>query len=416
MTEETFIERIRSAGGRGFIVGGFVRDRLRGQAAHDKDYVVTGLATEAFTALFPEARRVGRSFPVYLLDIGGVSSEVALARTERKQGRGYHGFAFSTSPDISIEDDLWRRDTTINAIALELPDETLIDPYDGKGAIRDHVIRAVSPHFLDDPVRALRAARQAAQLEYEIAPDTVAMMRQARQELSEEPWERVFGELEKALGARRPSLFFRWLARAGLLDITFPEIARLIGKTQPPAFHPEGDAYEHTLIALDFAASLNPSLMVRFCALVHDIGKGETPPEDLPHHYGHDQRGAKVLERWNETRPLPGKWRQAARLVITQHMRQATLKKPRKIVELLLSIHKSPLSIGDFRDVIRSDRGDRGGLPTFLERGEELIAAMLSVRGQDAPPNLSGEEIGIWLLAERARVLHRLLAEDPPPS
>ncbi len=410
MTEIEFISRIQSAGGRGFIVGGFVRDRLRGQPAHDKDYVVTGLTAESFAALFPEARRVGRSFPVYLLAIDGVSSEVALARTERKQGRGYHGFAFSTAPDITIEEDLWRRDTTINAMALELPGETLIDPYDGQGGIRDRVIRAVSPHFLDDPVRALRAARQAAQLEYEIAPDTVAMMAKARDELAEEPWERVFGELEKALGARRPGLFFRWLERAGLLDVTFPEIHRLIGKTQPPRYHPEGDAFEHTLAALDLAASLNDNRLVRFCALVHDVGKGDTPLSDLPHHYGHDKRGAAILERWNATRPLPVKWRQAARLVITQHMRQANLKKEKKIVDLLLAIHKSPLSIGDFRDVIRADRGDRGGLPPFLERGEELIAAMLAVRAKDAPPGLTGASLGAWIAGERARVLRRLLA------
>ncbi len=416
MTIEEFIEKIKNAGGRGFIAGGFVRDQLRGQAAHDRDYVVTGLSDQDFTAIFPEARRVGRSFPVYLLSLEGVFSEVALARTERKEGHGYHGFTARSSPEVTIEEDLQRRDTTINAMALELPGMTLIDPFDGQGAIRDRIIRAVSRHFLDDPVRALRAARQAAQLEYQIAPDTVELMRAAADELVQEPWERAWGELEKALGARRPSLFFYWLQQADLLPVTFPEIHRLIGKTQPVQYHPEGDAFAHTLAALDQAAVLNPSPLVRFCALVHDIGKGETPLAELPHHYGHDKRGAAVLDRWNEARPLPVKWRQAALLVITQHMRAATIKDPRKIADLLLKVHKSPLSIADFRDVILADRLGRGGLPPYLDRGEELLAAMLAVRGAGAPPELEGEARGAWLLSQRAKVVRRLLAEAPSQS
>lgn len=400
MTEFDFAKKIDGLGGKAYLVGGAVRDKFRGVEAHDRDYCVTGVEENTFAAAFPGVAKFGKSFPVYSVEIDDVFCEVAFARTERKVGRGYRGFEITFAPSVTIEQDLYRRDTTINAMAIELLSGTLVDPFGGREDVFNKKIRAVSEHFTDDPVRALRAARQAAQFGFEICADTVEAMRHCGNELAGEPTERIFDELATALKTDKPSIFFRSLERADLLEIIFPEIADLRGKVQPVVYHPEGDAYEHTLQIVDEVAQLNPKPIVRFAALAHDFGKGTTPIEMLPHHYKHEQRGLEVLSKMNRRMILPNDWRRAASFVIREHMRAPRLSKPGKIVDLLLSVNSSILGVKGFCDIIRVDNH---GLPPYLEHAQEIIDRLLKIGGKDAPPELKGSAIGKWIHDERIR-------------
>ena len=406
MREEQFVKAVEGAGGTVYLVGGWVRDHLRGATPRDKDFVITGLEREAFAELFPAASLIGHAFPVYLVEIDGVRSEVSFARRERKSGHGYRGFAVDFGAEVTIEDDLFRRDTRINSMAYRLPAMELIDPYGGRGDLAHRLIRATSHHFSEDPVRALRAARQAAELGFVIEDGTRTLMADCAAELEEEPTERIVHELSRALAAPQPSLFFEALAHASLLESVFPEIFALKGKTQPPQYHPEGDAYCHTMQIVDVVARKTQTIEARFAALVHDIGKGKTPEEMLPHHYGHEQRGILVLDAWNERMTLPKSWLMAARFVIKEHMRAPLLKKTGKIADLLLAVEKSGLSFADFRRIICADHGT---LPYYLVHGEELLRKMLQVRGTEAPSELRGADVGKWLREERVRRLAQLL-------
>ena len=406
MREEEFVKAVEGAGGTVYLVGGWVRDHLRGATPRDKDFVITGLEREAFAELFPAASLIGHAFPVYLVEIDGVRSEVSFARRERKSGHGYRGFAVDFGAEVTIEDDLFRRDTRINSMAYRLPAMELIDPYGGRSDLAHCVIRATSHHFSEDPVRALRAARQAAELGFVIEDGTRTLMADCAAELEEEPTERIVHELSRALAAPQPSLFFEALAHASLLESVFPEIFALKGKTQPPEYHPEGDAYCHTMQIVDVVARKTQTIEARFAALVHDIGKGKTPEEMLPHHYGHEQRGLLVLDAWNERMTLPKSWLMAAHFVIKEHMRAPLLKKTGKIADLLLAVEKSGLSFADFRRIICADHGT---LPYYLVHGEELLRKMLQVRGTEAPPELRGADVGKWLREERVRRLAQLL-------
>ena len=402
MREEDFVCRLRHAGARIFRVGGCVRDHFRGARAKDVDYVVTGLAEENFCALFPRAEKIGKAFPVYHVRVDGVRREVAFARRERKTGTGYRGFDVAFDPTVTIEEDLYRRDTRMNAMAIELPEGALLDPYGGRADIAAGVIRAVSHHFTDDPVRALRAARQAAEFGFRVEEGTLRYMNACAAELKNEPTERLMGELRRALAAPRPSVFFRVLRAADLLAVTFPEIAALEGQVQPVEFHPEGDALAHTLAMVDAVARETEEIKTRFAALVHDLGKGLTPKEMLPHHYGHEKTGLTALAAWNRRMTLPHDWMKAASFVIRQHMRAPRLTRLGKIADLLLGIGASGLSIAEFNVIIRADHGS---LPDYLTRGAEYLAAMRAVTGRSAPSELSGEEVGAWLRAQRIRVL-----------
>ena len=408
MTETVFVERIRSAGARVFRVGGCVRDHFRGVDAKDVDYVLTGITESSFRMCFPRAEKIGKSFPVYHVCVDGVRCEVAFARRERKTGSGYRGFEVISDPSVTIEEDLYRRDTTMNAMAMELPSGELHDPYGGRVDIREGIIRAVSHHFTEDPVRALRAARQAAEFGYVVEEETLRYMRACAAELSCEPMERLMGELRRALAASRPSIFFRVLRAADLLALTFPEIAALEGQTQPTDFHPEGDALAHTLAMLDDVAHETADIKTRFAALVHDLGKGLTPKEMLPHHYGHEKTGLDALAAWNRRMPLPYDWRKAASFVIRQHMRAPRLTHLGKIADLLLGIGASGLTIEEFNIIIHADHGC---LPDYLVRGAAAFEAMHAITGRSAPEQLRGEAIGQWLREERIRALKKFLLE-----
>ncbi len=374
--------------------------KVRGVKAHDRDYCVTGIDEQTFVEHFPDAAKFGKSFPVYSVEIGDAQCEVAFARTERKISAGYRGFEILFAPTVTIEQDLYRRDTTINAMAVDLLTGKLVDPFGGREDVLDKKIRAVSEHFTDDPVRALRAARQAAQFGFDICADTIDAMKLCGDELAREPTERIFNELETALKTDRLSIFFRSLERADLLAITFPEIANLRGKIQSTAFHPEGDAYEHTLNLVDEVAKVNPKPIVRFAALMHDIGKGTTPLEMLPHHYKHELRGLDVLKQMNRRMTLPTDWKKSAAFVIREHMRTPRLKHAGKIVDLLLNLHAQKISAQDFCDIINADNH---GLPPYLAHATEIIAELMKVSGRNAPPEITGKDVGNWIRAERIR-------------
>lgn len=405
MTEADFIRMIQNAGARVFRVGGCVRDSLRGVSAKDVDYVLTGMTEEQLYALFPRAEKIGKAFPVYHVRVDGERREIAFARRERKTGEGYRGFDVAFDPSVTIEEDLYRRDTTMNAMALELPEGILLDPYGGRADIRAGRIRAVSQHFTDDPVRALRAARQAAEFGFTVEEETLAYMHACAGELHGEPTERLMGELRRALAAPRPSVFFHVLREADLLTVTFPEIAALEGQTQPTEFHPEGDALAHTLAMVDAVAGETEDVKTRFAALVHDLGKGLTPKEMLPHHYGHERTGLDALAAWNRRMTLPHDWLKAASFVIREHMRAPRLTHPGKIADLLLGVGSSGLTMEAFNIIIRADHGS---LPDYLLHGAEYLVAMRAVTGRSAPPELTGEKIGAWLRTERIRILKRM--------
>lgn len=406
MREKDFVAALREHGARVFIVGGWVRDRIRGVKAHDKDYMVAGIEEEVFTELFPSVEKVGKSFPVFLVELDGSKAEVAFARKERKTGSGYCGFTVEYNSSVTVEEDLYRRDTTMNSLAMELPEKTIYDLYGGIEDTQQGVIRAISEHFCEDPVRALRAARQAAEFGFTIDDRTYRLMAACRTELACEPAERLLGEFRRALKAPKPSVFFRCLKRAGILDVAFPELAALVGKTQPKAFHPEGDAFEHTMLVVDKVAKQTESLLARFAGVVHDLGKGTTPKEMEPHHYGHEERGLAVLSAWNRRMTLPRDWLQAGLFVIAEHMRAPLLGKEAKIVDLLLKVDQSVLSWPEFTAVILADHQS---LPDYLQNGEAYAAKLKQVSGRDCPAGLTGKKIGEWIRSEQVKIYRSIV-------
>lgn len=412
MNESEFFKKIEEAGGRGYLAGGAVRDKVMGRAAHDSDYLVCGMLPDEFTRLFPEARQAGKSFPVFLLEVGGAVCEVAFARVERKTGRGYTGFEARCGKDITVEQDLVRRDTTINSMAMD-GEGRIIDPYGGRADIERKIIRATSAaHFAEDPVRALRAARQAAQFGFEIEPATLALMGRCAGELRSEPAERKFAELEKALASPAPSRFFRALLAAGLLSQEFPQIAALMGKSQPPEYHPEGDAFEHTMIVTDTAAACGASPEAVFAALLHDIGKGTTPEDMLPHHYRHEERGLALLPEIAAALKIPKRWRKCAEFVIREHMRASLVRTPAKIRDLVRALENGPISRRDFEIVIAADNG--GKIPEWLARYDEYLSVLKSAAAAPIPERLRGAQIGEYIRGREAHALKKFITDGGP--
>ncbi len=303
-----------------YMVGGAVRDRLLGLPVTDRDWVVVGATPEEMLAkgFLP----VGKDFPVFLHP--ETHEEYALARTERKVAPGYTGFTFHAAPEVTLEQDLARRDLTINAMAMT-PDGELIDPYGGRRDLEQRILRHVSPAFVEDPVRILRVARFAARLApwgFRVAPETLELMRRMVEsgEVDALVPERVWAELKRALGEAKPSPFFEVLRRCGALQVIFPEIDRLFGVPQPEKHHPEVDVGIHTLLVVDQAARLTPDLEVRFAALVHDLGKGTTPREEWPRHVGHEERGVPLVEALCRRLRVPARFRELAILVTRYHL------------------------------------------------------------------------------------------------
>ena len=309
-----------------FLVGGAIRDALLGRSGSDRDWVVVGATPEQMGALgyLP----VGRDFPVFLHP--RTREEYALARTERKSAPGYRGFVVHASPDVTLEQDLARRDLTVNAIAL--PAERagaaapkaadLVDPFHGQRDLKDKLLRHVTDAFREDPVRILRVARFAARFaDFSIAPETLALMREmvAAGEVDALVPERVWQELSRGLMETRPSRMFEVLRDCGALAVLLPEVDRLWGVPQPEAHHPEVDTGRHLMLVLDMAARLDAPLPVRFACLVHDLGKGTTPAEVLPRHIGHEQRSVDLLREVCERWRVPVELRELAEVVAREH-------------------------------------------------------------------------------------------------
>jgi tRNA nucleotidyltransferase (CCA-adding enzyme) len=320
-----------------YLVGGAVRDALLGREFHERDYVVVGSTADALLAA--GYRAVGRDFPVFLHP--ETHFEYALARRERKTAPGYRGFVTEFSPDITLEEDLLRRDLTINAIA-QRDDGTLIDPYGGQADIAARVLRHVSPAFSEDPVRILRVARFAARfaaLGFTVHDSTRALMRAmvASGEVAALVSERVWQETERALGESHPQVFFEVLRDCGALAVIFPEVDRLFGVPQPPQWHPEIDTGVHVLLCLQRAAELNAPSTVRFAVLMHDLGKGTTPPDQLPKHLMHESRGLPLIDALCTRLRVPTAHKELARMTCKQHtnVHRAQQLRPETVLKLL---------------------------------------------------------------------------------
>jgi len=334
-----------------YTVGGAVRDGLLGLPVKDRDHVVVGATPQQL--LERGFRPVGKDFPVFLHP--ETQEEYALARTERKTAPGYKGFAFHAAPDVTLEEDLARRDLTINAIAQD-EDGTLVDPYQGRADIERRVFRHVSDAFIEDPVRILRLARFAARFaDFSVAPETQALMQRMVEEGEVDALvpERVWQELARGLMERKPSRMFEVLRNCGALQRILPELAALWGVPQPEKWHPEIDTGVHVMLVVDWAAAQGFSLPIRFAALLHDLGKGSTPPEMWPRHHGHEARSERLAEQVCARLKVPGECRDLALMTAREHgnvgrafeMRPDTLvrffarcdafRKPQRFIDML---------------------------------------------------------------------------------
>jgi tRNA nucleotidyltransferase (CCA-adding enzyme) len=320
-----------------YLVGGAVRDRLLGRTPQERDFVVVGATPDDLLAR--GYRPVGKDFPVFLHPDTG--EQYALARTERKTGPGYYGFATHFAPDVTLEQDLARRDLTINAMAQAATGE-IIDPHGGQRDLEARVLRHVSPAFVEDPLRVLRVARFAARfapLGFRVAPETLELMRAiaASGELAALVPERAWIETERALGEAQPVAYLEVLRACGALGAVLPEVAALFGVPQPEQWHPEVDTGEHTLQVLAVAAELSPDTTVRFAALVHDVGKGLTPRDQWPRHIGHEETGARLIEQMAARLRAPNEHRELAVLVARHHARvhRVAEQRPATVLELL---------------------------------------------------------------------------------
>jgi len=303
-----------------YLVGGAVRDALLGRPVHEQDWVVVGARPEELTS--QGYRAVGKDFPVFLHPV--TQEEYALARTERKSGQGHTGFICDFSPDISLEEDLIRRDLTVNAMAQN-EDGTIIDPYGGQQDLQARLLRHVSPAFREDPLRVFRVARFAARyasLGFCIADETMTLMREmtASGELDSLTPERVWKETERALSEDSPDVYIRVLRDCGALAVWFPEIDRLFGVPQRPEYHPEIDSGVHTLMSVVIARRLSPEARVRFAALVHDLGKADTPATEWPRHIGHEERGVTRVRELSQRLRVPREFQALGELASRFHL------------------------------------------------------------------------------------------------
>jgi tRNA nucleotidyltransferase (CCA-adding enzyme) len=407
-------------------VGGAVRDALLGLAVTDVDWVIVGASPVQLTQL--GFKPVGKDFPVFLHPDTG--EEYALARTERKTGAGYHGFSFHAAADVTLEEDLARRDLTINAMAMNESGE-IIDPFNGKEDLQAGILRHVSPAFVEDPVRVLRLARLAARFAargFRIAADTQQLLMQmvANGEVSHLRPERVWQETAKALGGPSPRVFFEVLRDCGALTVIFPEIDALFGVPQPARWHPEIDTGLHTLMALEQSEKLSASPEVRFAVLTHDLGKGTTPAAMLPKHQGHEERSVELIAGLCQRLPVPRRYFELAVIVARFHglVHRAQELKPGTVLQLLE--HTDALRRGDrYHDFLLACEADARGR-TGLEdqpypQGVVLRAAREvanTVQRSDVDAGLTGNALGEALRGARLLAIKAYLAEQitqPPP-
>jgi len=403
-----------------YMVGGAVRDALLGLPVQDRDWVVIGATPEQMLAqgYLP----VGRDFPVFLHP--ETREEYALARTERKSGRGYRGFVVDAAPDVTLEEDLARRDLTINAIAKDIDGISasgLFDPYFGHRDLQARVLRHVSEAFREDPVRILRVARFAARFaDFSVAPETTQLMREMVDagEADHLVPERVWQELARGLMEAQPPRMFAVLRSCGALAVLLPEVERLWGVPQRAEYHPEVDTGVHLMMVLAMAARLNAPLGVRFACLTHDLGKGTTPADMLPRHIGHEQRSAQLLRGVCERLRVPVDCRELADVVAREHgniHRSGELNAAAvlRLLERCDAIRKP----ARFEDVLLACECDARGRLGFEESAypqrERLLAAMHAARAVDTAPlaaeaakrGLKGPQVGEQIHAARAQAI-----------
>ena len=366
-----------------YLVGGAVRDSLLGLPISDRDYVVVGTTPE--TMLASGFQQVGKDFPVFLHP--KTREEYALARTERKTGTGYTGFSCYSAPDVTIEDDLLRRDLTINAIAQD-NSGLLVDPYHGVDDLNSRVLRHVSDAFAEDPLRVLRVARFAAryhQYGFHIAPETMALMQSMAisGELSHLTPERVWAETQKALMSNSPQIYFEVLRQCGALSILFPEIDHLFGVPAPEKWHPEIDTGIHTLMVMGMVATLSQDIDVRFAALCHDVGKGLTPKNIWPSHPNHGEAGIPLIEQLCDRLKVPVNTRELARLVARYHDKIHVIDRlsARQLIHLFdaLDSWRKPERVLQLSVVSEADARGRKGLEHKLYPQAEFLRQAFAI-------------------------------------
>jgi len=371
LTERAFAETIAANGGRVYRVGGCVRDKFMGVTPKDIDFCVVGMVKKNFKTLFPDVEEYGKSFPVFRLLIDGIRCEVAFARTERKDGSGHKGFKVSSKPKVTIEEDLSRRDTTVNSIAVDSLTGEVVDPFGGIRDIQEGILRATGQHFSDDALRALRLAGHAARLGFKIDGDTLALAASVRDELGAEPVERMLAELAKVLAeAPEPARFFKVLAEAELLQTTFAEVADLSAAD-----------FEKTMAVLDSVAKATQKPKLRFAAL----GIVLAP---------------KSLANWNDRMTLPGDWLAAA-VAVGKTMALLEVISPENVVAAVNGLRRGSLSVEEFDVVARA-----GGL-NLPELGL-FKTAMALLPDAVAPQELKGKDISEWLRQKHVEAISKL--------
>jgi tRNA nucleotidyltransferase (CCA-adding enzyme) len=409
-----------------YLVGGAVRDEILGLPVRERDWVVVGARPEELLA--KGFKPVGKDFPVFLHP--ETSEEYALARTERKTGPGYRGFDTLFSPDVTLEQDLERRDLTVNAIAKDPDSGALVDPFHGERDARERILRHVSAAFVEDPVRVLRTARFAARfasLGFRVAPETIALMCKiaASGELAALVPERVWQETQRALESQSPARFFEVLHETCALKEIFPEIDALFGVPQPERWHPEIDTGIHTLMVLEQATRLSPDPVVRFAALTHDLGKGTTPSDEWPRHIAHEQRGVALVEKMSDRLRIPNAYRELGSLVARYHLnahRAAELRET-TLLDLLehLDAFRRPERFEQFVLACEADARGRKGLEErdypqadYLRRARSTAAGVSL--DASAREGLDGLQIGQRLRQLRVEALATLRATVSPPG
>jgi len=402
-----------------YLVGGAVRDELLGLQPAERDWLVVGSTPGEM--LDRGFKQVGASFPVFLHPKTG--EEYALARTEKKEGHGYHGFNVDFHPGVTLEEDLQRRDLTINAIARD-EDGNLLDPYGGQRDLEKKVLRHVSPAFVEDPLRVIRVARFAARfahLGFHVHASTLALMREITQsgELQHLAVERSWREIERAMETGKPSEFVRVLYQCGALEVLLPEVNILFGVPQPEKYHPEIDTGVHLLMALDAAARLRPgSANVVFAVLLHDLGKGMTPRQKWPSHVGHEAAGVPLVDAVCKRIKVPNAMHDLARKVCARHLdcHRVLQARPATVLRLLegLDVFRQPEVLADF---IAACQADYLGRKDLQERpypqGDYLLRAYRSaaeIRARDLDQDgLSGPEVGEMLRKARIKAIAQSL-------
>jgi tRNA nucleotidyltransferase (CCA-adding enzyme) len=401
-----------------YLVGGAVRDALLRLPVKERDWVVVGATRDDLLRM--RYREVGRDFPVFLHPDS--HEEYALARLERKISPGYRGFAVEFGPDVTLEEDLARRDLTINAIA-EAADGTLVDPHGGRRDIASRTLRHVSDAFIEDPVRVLRVARFAARfapLGFAVAPDTLALMRSMveRGEVDALVPERVWQETEKALREPAASTFFKVLRDCGALAVIYPELDALFGVPQPPQWHPEIDTGLHTLMVLDQATVLSDDTRVRFAALVHDLGKGTTPRAEWPSHRGHEERGVALIDALATRLRLPGDYRDLALIVARHHgnVHRALELRPKTLLDFMerADAFRRAERFAQALLACEADARGRTGLETqpYPQRAYVLAARAAAAAIKPSPEDLAHSGPRIAELIHERRI-HAIAALRP---